>query len=284
MLRIRRSFAALATSAVAASGLVALSPAASAAASDVPFNCALPFLGAKVFTVSADATFPAKVQAGKASSYEFVATVSIPDDVRRDARGLLGEKVSGSATVPSTLGSQALTVAATIPTVEIPTTEGPLVVQVKGKGNFVAPAAGTAAVTVKDFDAALVFNKNGVDGSPFKIKCSAASAVEIATVKVTAAPKAPVKATSKTTVKIAKKGKKATATVTVKVGKKAAAGKVSVSLKQGKKTKKVTVKLNAKGVGKATFSKLAKGKFTVKATYAGNAKTKGSKKSVMGKI
>lgn len=285
-IRNSRPFAALAATALVAGGMVGGAVQASAAVTDAPFNCSLPLLGAKVFTVSADATFPAKVEAGKNSSYAFTAKVAIPDDVRRDARAFLGSSVRGTAKVPGSVGGQAVSVNATIPTIEIPATEGPLVVEVKGTGSFVAPGAGPAPLTVQSFETALSFTKDGVEGSPLAISCSSAAPVTIATVQVVkpvAAPKPVAKAASRTKVAIKKKGRNVTATVTVKAGKKAAAGKVKVVLKQGKKAKKVTLKLNRKGVARATFKRVAKGKFTITATYAGNATTKRSVKSVRGR-
>lgn len=277
----RRAVAAFASTAVAAAGLAALTPAATAASGPVDFSCDVPLLGKTAFAVDADTDLPATVVAGKKVTFRFTAKVSAPDSVRGSALAFFGEKVTGGAAVSTTVGGSAAAVAANLPVTTIPAAAGPLDLTVAGQGSWTPTGTGAQDVKVSGFTANLKFIKGGVESNdPLAIPCSVATPVVVDTVTVKAAAKP---SASKTTAKVkySKKSKKATVSTSVKVGKSAASGKVKIKLAKGKKTvKSVTVKLR-KGKASASFKKIAnKGKYTATVSYAGSSSVKKSSKKV----
>lgn len=282
---IRRAFAAGASVAVAAAGLAALAPAAQAATVNLEFNCSASILQDQKFQLEADFSAPKYLLPGQAADISFSGNVVVPNGTRAAAYVILdGRALEGSATVAGTFAGEDVTMVATLPRTEIPSTTGPMSVPASGAASFETPGLGAHDLTVSGFTAPLTMTKSDGSTDTVEVTCTAtAPATVIATVNVVEEiPEEVTVQATKTTAKVKVTKKKAKATVKVaNADKSAAKGKVKLTLKKGKKVvAKKTVKLNKKGKKAVTFKKLKKGKYSLLAQYQGNATSKKSKKKV----
>lgn len=279
-LHIRRFAATGAGLALAATGMaISMSPAQAESAT-LNYTCEVPALGGKTFTVVADTSAPAKMQAGTSTKASITAKVTIPEDVAGLISGALGAStVEGTASSTTTVNGKNRAVDLTIPNTEIP--DGELTIVASGAAKIAATKAGKLVLGTGDFSADLLFLKeDGSEALAAEVPCTLDEGqnATVDTVKV-------VKA--KSTTKVQKvKGKKKKAVVKVKVKSKTSAkatGKVKITLKGPKKVTK-KVKVNKKGVAKVTVKKLKKGKYKVVAKYLGNKNVKASKGKAKGKV
>ncbi len=293
-----RRVAALSAAGLAASVFAAVP--ASAESGVLNYNCSIPILGAKTFTLVMDTDAPATLVPGTASPVlNAAAKVTVPADVADSMRSVLGAKsIDGSATSKTTLDAVAQSSALTIPATPVPDSGA---MTLAAAGPMYAVTAGvegtTHTIAAGDFTATMNLKKaNGSDAGSFEIPCVAAAGqnMVVDTIKASAGtttptpPPAPVKVDSTTTatVKYAKKAQKATVKVSVKGSDGTpGTGKVKVKVKIGKKTKVVNATLNGAGKAKAMFKKVAgKGKYKFAVSYAGAANQNASKAKVVLKL
>lgn len=301
--RFRQSLAAGASVAIAAAGLAAFAPTATAASGDMTFDCTFSLLGVKPTKTVADTNLPEKVELGKEINVGFTATVSAPDDIRSTAIYLYGKEVEGTATVDTTVGADKVPATATVPRTTIPETENTeLVINVAGSGKWKPTALGKQEVKLTGYTASLSFPQPTGAPKTLQVPCvpNAATSTLIDTVEVvpaatptpTPTPEPPAADVQKTEtsakVKYKKKAKKVVTKVQVaNEDDTAASGDVKVILKKGKKKvgKAQTVTLNKKGKKKVVFKKVAgKGKYTLIAKYKGSDESKKSMTKVKFKI
>lgn len=294
----RRSLAVLTAAGLAVGGSMLATPAHAASAT-LKYDCEVPILGPKVFTVVVDTDAPASIAPNTASAaLNATAKVTVPEDMVNAMRAALqGESVDGTATVKSTVnGVAAADSSMTIPSTPVPAS-GALTVTAAGvMGALPAAAEGTVyTLAAGDFTAVMNVRKSDGSASPFTIPCApqAGQDLTVDTVTVSATPlpepepAEPAATTTKLKAKYSAKSKKAKVTVTVATADdSSAAGKVKLTLKKGKKTiKTVTKTVSAAGVAKVTFKKIsAKGKYKLTGAYSGSETAKASTGKVSFKV
>lgn len=292
----RRLAAATATGLIAGVSLLATPAIAVSAA--VPYSCTITELPGRTYEFNAvhDTDADASMTVGQTKAITGTSTVTIPDDLRGAARGvLMATKVVGTAVLKSSQGD----INATIPVTPIPAASGTFDIKASGSAGTLAPTApGTINLTAGAFSALLDFQD---DSGASKFKATVVCGVKdgstptVDTVNVVAAgqptptptPAAKVATTTKLTAKHAAATGKATIKATVKAADSSStAGKITLVLKKGsKKIKTVTTSVSASGAAKAVFKKVkAAGKYTVTSSFAGSATTNASTSKVTFKV
>lgn len=300
--RIRQSFAAGASVAIAAAGLAAFAPAASAISAALPYACTLSTGGltlpAELSTV-ADTNIPDKVTVGTSTPVTVKADITVPSGTADLARGL-GSTVAGTAKLAGTIDGVAAPGTATLAPTPTGATGQPLVLTVNGTldAPYAAATVGAKVIKLATYTADLTFTKADGTKTQVAVNCPTTTATDTTVDKFevvavpTPTPPAPPVVVQETETSAAVKYKKKAQKVVAKLAvtnedDTAASGDVKVILKKGTKKvgKAVTVTLNKAGKKSVVFKKVAaKGKYTLIAKYKGSDESKKSMTKVSFKI
>lgn len=295
--KLSKKYSIAAASALLVGGAALVVAPANAASVVLNYDCDVPIVGQKVFTVVADTDAPATLAANTSVGISSTAQVTVPADLIDLMRGILGARfISGTSDVKQSLNGVESTNVLAIARTAVPAS-GAMTVPAAGPGGTLpAGTVGqTYTITAGDFLAKMVIEKADGSTQNFDIPCVVQAGQDVtvdtvtvadqttppttpptttptttppttppATTPTTAPTTAPtvapvVKADSSTTAKAkyAAATKKATVKVAVKAATGSATGRVKVTLKKGSKKVKTVTVNLAGGKAKATFKKIA---------------------------